>query len=295
LYYAQTTKESIRACGLRLSARSAGLRIGDSQTNANVATKAGKMNKKTILIPLPSYGCDPTEVAIPWKLLAEHGIDVVFATPDGNPAVPDQKMLNGQNLGVFKALLQTRKDAVEAFGQMKSNPAFEAPKKYSELNCGDYDGLLLPGGHDKGVKEYLESKALQNLVVEFFGAEKPVAAICHGVVLAARSIDPATGKSAIHGYKTTSLLKSQEMAAYQLTRLWLKDYYLTYPGLTVQDEVTAALADKANFIEGPTPVLRDDLKHLYRGFTVKDQNYVSARWPGDAYSFGLEFIKMLNA
>ncbi len=252
------------------------------------------MTNKTILIPLPSYGCDPTEVAIPWKLLTEHSIDVVFATPDGSPAVPDQKMLHGHHLGIFRSLLQTRKDAVEAFEEMKSSPSFEAPQKYSELNHEDYDGLLLPGGHDKGVKEYLESTALQNLVVEFFAAEKPVAAICHGVVLAARSIDPASGKSAIHGYKTTSLLKSQEMTAYQLTRLWLKDYYLTYPGLTVQDEVTTALADKANFIEGPTPVLRDDLKHLYRGFVVTDRNYISSRWPGDAYTFALEFVKALG-
>lgn len=203
-------------------------------------------------------------------------------------------MLHGHHLGIFKSLLQTRKDTVEAFDQMKSSPSFEAPQKYSDLSHDDYDGILLTGGHDKGVKEYLESKALQNLVVEFFAAEKPVAAICRGVVLAARSIDPETGKSAIHGYKTTSLLKSQEMTAYQLTRLWLKEYYLTYPGLTVQDEVTAALADKANFIEGPRPILRDDLEHLHRGFVVKDRNYISSRWPGDVYTFALEFIKMLD-
>jgi protease I len=253
------------------------------------------MTKKTILIPLPSYGSDPTEVAIPWKLLSEHGIDVVFATPDGNPAVPDQKMLHGHHLGIFRTLLQTRRDAVEAFATLQTEEAYQTPKKYSDLDADDFDGILLPGGHDKGVKEYLESTILQNLIVAFFGAKKPVAAICHGVVLAARSIDPETGKSVIHNRKTTALLKSQENAAYQMTRLWLKDYYLTYPGVTVQDEVSAALEDKANFIEGPTPVLRDDLKHLYRGFTVKDQNYVSARWPGDAYSFGLEFIKMLDA
>ncbi len=250
---------------------------------------------KTILIPLPSYGCDPTEVAIPWKMCREHGLNVVFATPDGNPAIPDQKMLHGQNLGIFKGLLRTRKDAVEAFTMMQSAAEYQTPLKYVDLNADDFDGTLLPGGHDKGVREYLESTILHKLVADFFKAEKPVAAICHGVVLAARSLDLETGKSVLHNRKTTALLKSQEMTAFQLTRLWLKDYYLTYPGLTVQEEVTAALSDRTKFIEGPTPILRDDLKHLYRGFTVKDQNYVSARWPGDAYSFGLEFIKLLDA
>ena len=29
------------------------------------------MNKKRILIPISSYGFDPTEVAIPWKQISE--------------------------------------------------------------------------------------------------------------------------------------------------------------------------------------------------------------------------------
>jgi len=124
--------------------------------------------------------------------------------------------------------------------------------------------------------------------------EKPVAAICHGVVLAARSIDPDTKKSVISDYKTTCLLKSQEMAGYNLTRLWLKDYYLTYPGLTVEDEVKSVLTNTDNFLLGPKPVLRDDMAHLQRGFTVRDRNYLSARWPGDAYNFSLAFIEMLE-
>jgi protease I len=71
----------------------------------------------------------------------------------------------------------------------------------------DFDGLVLPGGHDKGVKEYLESKTLQQQVVAFFNATKPVGAICHGVVLAARSIDPVSNQSVLFDYKTTSLIE----------------------------------------------------------------------------------------
>lgn len=80
-----------------------------------------------------------------------------------------------------------------------------------------------------------------------------------------------------------------------MTRLWLQDYYLTYPELTVEDEVTSALCDSSQFHRGPNPVLRDSRKHLQRGFVVKDRNYLSARWPGDAYLFALEFITLLCA
>ena len=246
-----------------------------------------------ILIPLPTYGFDPTEAAIPWKLLVSAGNKVSFATPDGKRAKCDERMLLGTNLGIWKNVLRARKDAVIGYREMERSDPFLHPLKYDPLREQDFDALLLPGGHDKGVREYLESKLLQDIVADFFTAQKPVAAICHGVVLAARSIDPITLKSVLHSYKTTALLRSQEMGAYQLTRFWLNDYYLTYRNMTVQDEVTSLLADKSNFITGPTPLFRDDLQHLKRGFVVRDRKYLSARWPGDAYNFALEFIQML--
>lgn len=253
------------------------------------------MQKMKVLIPIPSYGFDPTEVAIPWQILSNRGVDVVFATPLGQSAFTDSKMLLGKQLGIWKPILKARKDAVDAYGEMQKSRAFNSPIAYSETNVADFDGLILPGGHDKGVKEYLESKKLQDAVVAFFRANKPVGAICHGVVLAARSIDPVSNQSVLFNYKTTSLLKSQEMLAYNMTRLWLNDYYLTYPELTVEDEVKSVLADASQFQNGPTPLLRDDMAHLSRGFTVIDRNYVSARWPGDAYNFALAFLKLLGA
>ena len=246
-----------------------------------------------IRIPLPSYGFDPTEVALPWRILTDHKHHVFFATPAGKSGAADELLLTGNKLRIWRKILRTRQDAVIAYRELEKIDEFRNPLAYHQLDQNDFDALLLPGGHDKGVKEYLESKQLQNLVVDFFKIEKPVAAICHGVVLAARSIDPATGKSVLYTYKTTALLKSQERMAYQLTRLWLKDYYLTYPDVTVEVEVKAALADRNNFIKGPTPLKRDDLLNLNRGFTVKDRNYLSARWPGDVYNFALEFARML--
>jgi protease I len=249
---------------------------------------------KRILIPLPSYGFDPTEVAIPWKLFSEAGLEVVFATPKGIKASPDERMLNGDNLGILKSVLRARADAIDACIEMASSHSFCSPVIYSEVSADDFDALILPGGHDKGVIEYLESEVLQSVVVDFFASEKPVGAICHGVVLAARSIDPKSNKSVLHEYKTTALLNSQELLAYNLTRLWLDDYYLTYPEKTVEDEVTSALSSPNNFIKRPSPLFRDSPEKLERGFFVKDRNYLSGRWPGDAYNFSFEFINMVT-
>jgi len=252
------------------------------------------MKQKTILIPLPNYGFDPTEVAIPWQELKEANFNVVFCTPEGKKAKTDKLMLTGEKLGVFKTVLQAKTPAVRAYLALEIDESFCKPLSYKKASITNFDALYLPGGHDKGVKEYLESPILQQIAVSFFNAKKPVGAVCHGVVLLAKSIDAKTNKSVLYKYKTTALLKKQELMAYQMTKLWLKDYYLTYPEITVEEEVTAVLADVSQFLSGKTPVLRDTKKNLKRGFTVRDKNYLSARWPGDIYKFSNEFIDMLN-
>ena len=252
------------------------------------------MPNPKILIPLPNYGFDPTEAAIPWKLLTDQNFEVVFATPNGKKATADSIMLKGERLGIWKILLAARQDAVDAYKEMENSHKFCNPIKYADAKESDFDALLLPGGHDKGVKEYLESNLLQQVVVSFFSIKKPVGAICHGLVLLAKSIDSKTNKSVLYNYKTTCLLKKQELTGYNLTRLWLGDYYLTYPELTVEEEVKSVLKNKNNFVDGPLPVLKDTINNLKRGFCNRDQNFVSSRWTGDVYNFSLEFIKMVT-
>ncbi len=245
------------------------------------------------LIATSTQGFDPTEVAIPWKILHEAGIDVRFATDSGQQASPDPIMLTGDGLGPFKRALIARKDARDACEQLQNDPHFQAPLAYAAIVPDDFDGLLLPGGHAKEVRPFLESKTLQKAIVAFFKASKPVAAICHGTVAAARAIDPDTRKSILHGRTTTALLKRQELIGHRLTKRWMGDYYLTYP-TTVEDEVKGALASKNDFKEGPLPVLRDSPDHMARGFTHRDGQYLSARWPGDVYNFANDFLAMLQ-
>jgi protease I len=83
------------------------------------------------------------------------------------------------------------------------------------------------------------------------------------------------------------------MAANNLTRLWLGEYYLTYPNITLGDEVRNSLSDKSNFLKGRTLMLRDNMSHFGRGFTLLDRHYLSARWLRDAYSFALTLVQLL--
>jgi protease I len=243
----------------------------------------------TILMPLPSQGFDPSETAIPWRVLTDLGHRIVFSTPDARPA--DGLMVRGQGLGLLASVLKADQNGRKAHDAMvASSSEFRSPLPYEAIVGLSFDALLLPGGHAKEMKPYLESPLLQRVVAECFARDKPVGAICHGVVLAARSKAPS-GTSVLHGRKTTALLRRQELLAWNLTRLYLGDYYRTYP-VTVEDEVRAALAQPDHFRPGPLSIFRDAPERP-NGFAVIDRNYVSARWPGDAYGFSRAFAGLL--
>lgn len=246
-----------------------------------------------VLIPLPSEGFDPTEAAVPWRLLAARGHQVQFATPDGQVALADLRMLNGAGLGPLRSLLIADANGRSAYEAMAQAPAFNQPCAYTDIDEQAFDALLLPGGHAPGMIEYLESEVLQALVAHAFEKNLPVGAICHGVLLAARAKD-AQGRSVLYGRKTTALTQRQELIAWALTVVWAGDYYRTYP-TTVEAEVRAALAAPQDFLPGPLPLRRDSPQHLDRGFAVRDSQYVSARWPGDAHRFARSFARLLEA
>ncbi len=281
-----------------------------------------------ILLPIPSRDFDPTEIAVSWKLLTQRGHRVVFATPDGKPGACDPIMLSGigldpwstipglRNIRILGLVLSANADARSAYAEMLRDPAFANPMRWDRIESKDFGALLLGGGHRaRGMRDYLESKILQRITAEFFADEKPVGAICHGVVLAARS-KRADGRSVLYGRKTTALpwaLERKGSALAHVGRFWDRNYYRTYPEaagqpagyMSVQQEVTRALATSADFIDVPgnapefkrktSGMARDTATDDRAAWVVRDENYVSARWPGDAHSFALTFASMLNA
>ncbi|WP_426573577.1 type 1 glutamine amidotransferase domain-containing protein [Aquihabitans sp. McL0605] len=244
----------------------------------------------TVLVPLPDHDFDITEVAVPWRLLTDAGHQVVFATQTGAVPAGDPKLADGVIFGRLGA-----DDEPKAFYRaLLDDPAFGEPLVWGDLDVASFDALLLPGGHAPGMRQYLGNHALQQQVVAFWTLDRPVAAICHGVLVLARSVDPGTGRSVLAGHRTTSLTKWQERLAYYLTAWRLGRYYRTYPAY-VQDEVTAALGPDGTFERGPLGSKRGTATDDSAAFVVVDGRYVSARWPGDAYLLAKELLAQLAA
>lgn len=282
-----------------------------------------------VLIPLPKHDFDPTEVAVSWKILGDAGHALFFATPDGARGYADPLMLSGEGLDpwgfipVLKKLrllglsLRAHRPARAAYRKLERDAGFVAPLSYAALKVADFDALVLPGGHARRMRPYLESQVLQEFVAEFFDSGKPVAAVCHGVVLAARSRSKRTGRSVLHGRRTTALSWKLEHSAWMLTRFlarfWDPGYYRTYlesagqPAgyLSVQAEVTRALAKPEDFLDvaaaaphrfrKTSGLHRDTSDDERSAWVVRDGNYVSARWPGDVHTFAKTFAAVLAA
>src|SRR5258708_37695158 len=143
------------------------------------------------------------------------------------------------------------------------------------------------------MRNFLESEILQRHVASFFDDENPVAAVCHGVLLAARSISKRTGRSVLCGYQTTALTWAFESSAWsvaRITRFWDPNYYRTYleqdgqpkAFMSVQQEVTRALAraedfrdvpgDEPNYRRKSSRLARDSIDEETPAFLVRARN-----------------------
>src|SRR3954452_13653163 len=228
-----------------------------------------------VWMPLPDRDFDTTEVAVPWKLLTDAGHEVVFATEQGAGAPEcDPKLIDGVIFGQLGAA----DEPIAFYRELQGAPEFTKPVSWRGIEPRDFDGLVLAGGHAPGMRQYLGSTQLQAKVREFWELERPVGAICHGVLVLARA--GVLAKS-----RTTCLPKPMERGAFLLTSWKLGRYYRTYPAY-VEDEVIAALEDRGQFERGGLAT---------QPFVVEDGRYVSARWPGDARLFAQRFVELLSA
>ncbi len=242
-----------------------------------------------VLCPLPDRDFDPTEAAVPWHTLTRAGHEVVFASEHGEKPACDPLLLTGVIFGELGA----KEKPKALYAAMSSSDALAGPITWDAIDPSAFDALLLPGGHAPGMKQYLGSELLQQKVAAFAATGKPMGAICHGVLVLARARDLASGKSVLHGRRTTCLPHYMEKIAYTLTAWKRGRYYRTYDAY-VEDEVVAALESPKHFERGPFTLMTHGTEASDAGaFVVEDGSYVSARWPGDAFLLAKRLLARL--
>lgn len=171
------------------------------------------------------------ETAVPYTMFKAIDYEVRFATEAGIAPRCDKKMLQG----LTQKLLGAKKDVVALYKKMAASDEMRHPLAWSDpaFSLDPFDVVVLPGGHDKAMRQIIESAALHRHLLAYFpqtkkpGGRKVVAAICHGVMVLANARE-AEGRSVIRDCLTTTLPAKMEQAAYWGTRAFLGDYYKTY-------------------------------------------------------------------
>lgn len=238
-----------------------------------------------ILIILPQTDYDPSEVALPWLVWTGVGHEVCFATETGQPATCDPVTLTGAGLPLLARSLQARVEAREAYAAMLEDKAYNRSLTWAKVRTGSFDAFHFPGGHAPGMRAYCESAEVQRIAREIFAAGQPVSAVCHGVLPLARA-------EVLVGRRTTALTEGLENIAVQLTSRALPGHYRTYPK-TVEAEVRHRIRPGGVFERGGLFPRYAGRRNPEAGFVVRDENYLSARWPGDAWTLALRMNELL--
>jgi len=245
-----------------------------------------------VLILLPQRDFDPTEVAVPWAALSEAGHSITFASESGEPAACDPVTLTGEGLPRHARSLRAHAPNRALYAAMAASDAFAAPIRWDAAQMADFDAVLFPGGHAPGMRPYCESAEVQRIGREAFAQGRLVAAICHGVLPLARATN-ANGTPLLAGRRTTALTGMMERFAILLTRGALGDHYRTY-GETVEAEARRAVGPNGSFDTGPLIPRYATAKRRDTGFIVEDGTYLSARWPGDAWTLAQRMCERLG-
>ena len=126
------------------------------------------------------------------------------------------------------------KEACDLHAKMKEETTATTVRSWTDKGFSllPYDLVFLPGGHEKGVIQVINSPTVHRLIAEYFPktkkpSTKSCAAICHGVMVLSESSLP-NGKSVLHDANTTALPGAMEQGIFWGTRAFLGDYYKTY-------------------------------------------------------------------
>jgi len=235
---------------------------------------------RPILMPLPDHDFDPTEAAIPWKTCTARGWNIAISTENGSVPVGDLHRLKGPLPGLISAGQRAR----AAYQEMIEDPAYQQPIPYEGIDVSQYEALLLPGGDGLGMRQYLDSSLLRSKVLQFWQQGKLIGAICHGILVLARTIDDRTGRSVLYGHKVTAPPKSLDRFGYLVDRWLIKHGYIMY-SQCVAEEVRSCLQHPRDLSHGPS---------IFKPYVVCDGTLITSRWYLDAELFAQSLADALG-
>jgi len=144
------------------------------------------------------------ELAAPYYAFSDKEVEITLASPKGGQPPIDPKSEDPSS----QTDATRRMDKDEVLKDKLKNT-----HKLSEVKSEDFDAVFYPGGHGP-LWDLAEDKVSQDLIVDFYSNDKPVAFVCHAPgVLKDVKID---GEYLVKGKNVTGFTTTEEEAV-QLT------------------------------------------------------------------------------
>ncbi|MET7289348.1 type 1 glutamine amidotransferase domain-containing protein [Streptomyces sp. NPDC005573] len=166
------------------------------------------------------------EAVAPYEAFKAAGHEIVVATPGGVVPTVDRGSLapevNGGQEGADKVAA-----ALASFTEL------DKPVRLEDVDHGDYDAVLYPGGHGP-MEDLAVDETSGRLLIDVLASGKPLAVVCHApaALLAATRAD---GSNAFAGYKVAAFTNAEEtQAGFADKAKWLLETRLVDAGVEVQ-------------------------------------------------------------
>jgi putative intracellular protease/amidase len=257
---------------------------------APVTSTSAPTSKGKVLILLPENGGDPSETAMPYDELRRAGYEVVFATASGKMSQLDTLASKSVFLLPDRPNAEGRADTK----RMLASKEFQKPITFDQAyQRDDFAALFVPGGEGKGMPAFLSNGRAHDLVRKFYAKNLPAAFLCHGALMAARTVDPKTGASVVRGERVTTISKTaEELAVPAFILSGRPRVYGALGGNWAADEMRRA-AGKDMFVE-PDFTLRFR-PAADRVNVVRNGNHLFGSGPWDSKPFASAFVELLDS
>jgi putative intracellular protease/amidase len=192
-----------------------------------------------------------SELFHPLYEFTEVGYDVTVASPDGGPVEVDG-WSDPRDPSRYSA------EDVLSLGYLSSEDTaalLRDTPRLSDLDLDDYDALVVCGGQSP-MFSFRDDDALKAAIAGFYEAEKPTAALCHGVS-ALVDVTLSDGSYLVEGRTVTGFANVEERAADEAA------------GTTVMPwHIEDALRERgANYVDGG----------LWKAFAVRDGRLITGQ------------------
>lgn len=139
------------------------------------------------------------ELAAPYYVLLDAGVEITLASPAGGQPPLDPK--SDASDAETKATERFKKDQA-------AQRALATTTKLAEIDAGGFDAIFYPGGHGP-LWDLAENADSRRMIETFIAQAKPLAAVCHApaVFRHTKGID---GKPVVSGRRVTGFTNTEE-------------------------------------------------------------------------------------